>query len=75
MARKVGSRMFYDIAGILVLLLDIWALISILQGGGTPVEKLIWVLIILFLPLIGFIATTIYGLVYPSLLEKSRRAA
>ena len=27
------------------------------------------------LPLIGFIATTIYGLVYPSLLEKSARAA
>jgi len=27
------------------------------------------------LPLIGFIATTIYGLVYPSLLEKSAKAA
>jgi FHS family L-fucose permease-like MFS transporter len=27
------------------------------------------------LPLIGFIATTLYGLVYPRLLEKSARAA
>jgi hypothetical protein len=27
------------------------------------------------LPLIGFIATTIYGLVYPRLLEKSAQAA
>jgi len=27
------------------------------------------------LPLIGFIATTIYGLAYPCLLEKSAKAA
>ena len=58
---KGRLRMLYDVACILVLLLDIWALISILQGGGTPVEKLIWVLIILFLPLIGFILWYLIG--------------
>lgn len=53
--------MIYDIAGVLVLLLDIWALVTIIQSGGTPAEKLIWVLIILFLPLIGFILWYLIG--------------
>jgi hypothetical protein len=53
--------MLYDIAGVIVLLLDIWALITILQSGGTPVEKLIWVILILVLPLIGFIIWYLIG--------------
>jgi hypothetical protein len=53
--------MFYNIAGVIVLLLDIWALVSILQSGGTPVEKLIWVILILVLPLIGFILWYLIG--------------
>jgi len=56
-----GSRMFYDIGYVLVLLLDIWALIAILQSGGTPVERLIWVIIILVLPLIGFLIWYLIG--------------
>ena len=53
--------MFYDIGYVLVLLLDIWALISILQSGGTPVERLIWVIIILVLPLVGFLIWYLIG--------------
>jgi hypothetical protein len=59
--RERRLPMFYDVASVLVLLLDIWALISILQGGGTPVEKLIWVIVILLLPLIGFILWYLIG--------------
>jgi hypothetical protein len=53
--------MFYDVGGVLVFLLDIWALISILQSGGTPVERLIWVIIILVLPLVGFLIWYLIG--------------
>lgn len=53
--------MFYNVAGVIVLLLDIWALVSILQSGATPVEKLIWVILILVLPLIGFILWYLIG--------------
>jgi hypothetical protein len=53
--------MFYDIGGVLVFLLDIWALIAILQSGGTPVERLIWVIIILVLPLVGFLIWYLIG--------------
>jgi hypothetical protein len=51
----------YDIGGIIVLLLDIWALVGILQSGAPPIEKLIWVIVILFLPLIGFILWYLFG--------------
>ncbi len=47
--------MVYDLVGLITLLLVIWALVGILQSGGTPVEKLIWVIIVLVMPLIGFI--------------------
>ena len=53
--------MFYDIGGVIVFLLDIWALIAILQSGGTPVERLIWVIIILVLPLVGFVLWYLIG--------------
>jgi hypothetical protein len=53
--------MFYDLVGIITLLLVIWALIGILQSGAPPVEKLIWVLIILIIPLVGFLLWYIMG--------------
>lgn len=41
------------ILGILIFILDIWAIIQILQSGSQPGEKLLWVVIILLLPVIG----------------------
>ncbi len=49
------------IGGLILLALDIWALVSVLgsrEGTGT---KVIWTLVILFLPLVGFIAWLIFG--------------
>jgi len=43
------------IIGIIVLILDIWAIIQIVQSSATTGLKVIWVLVILFLPLIGLI--------------------
>lgn len=45
----------YDLIGLLVLLLAIWALVGILQSSASPVEKLIWVIVVLAMPLVGFI--------------------
>jgi Phospholipase_D-nuclease N-terminal len=53
--------MIYDIIGIIELLLVIWALIGILQSSASPVEKLIWVLIILIIPLVGFLLWYLIG--------------
>jgi hypothetical protein len=53
--------MIYDIVGIITLLLVIWALIGILQSGASPIEKLIWVIVILVIPLAGFLIWYLIG--------------
>jgi hypothetical protein len=49
------------IFALIVLAADIWAIIQILQSGHTSGTKLFWVLIILFLPVLGLIAWLIAG--------------
>ncbi len=46
---------FGGIIGIIILIADIWAIIQIIQSSATTGMKILWVLIILFLPLIGLI--------------------
>lgn len=43
------------IAGFIILVADIYAIIQILQSSAKGVEKLIWSLVIFFLPLFGLI--------------------
>ena len=49
------------IGGLILLGLDIWALISVIGSAETTGKKVIWVLAILFLPLLGFIAWLLFG--------------
>jgi len=49
------------IGGFILLALDIWALISVIGSNETTGKKVIWVVAILFLPLVGFIAWLIFG--------------
>ncbi|SOC18449.1 PLDc N-terminal domain-containing protein [Rhodobacter maris] len=49
------------IGGLLLLVLDLWALISVLGSGNSTGNKLLWVLLILFLPLLGFILWLLAG--------------
>jgi hypothetical protein len=41
--------------GLIVLIADIWALISILQSGADTGTKVLWVVLVIFLPVLGFI--------------------
>lgn len=47
--------------GLIVLALDIWAIISIVGSGASTGKKVLWVLLVLFLPLIGFIIWLLAG--------------
>ncbi len=49
------------IIGLIILILDIIAIVSVLMGGGSVVRKLLWILIILLLPLIGMILYFLIG--------------
>jgi hypothetical protein len=45
--------MGYGIVGLLILVLDIYVIMLILQGGGDSGKKLLWIIIVLLLPLLG----------------------
>lgn len=49
------------IGGFILLALDIWALISVIGSRATTSKKVIWVLVILFLPFLGFLAWLFLG--------------
>lgn len=43
------------ILGLLILIGDIWAIINILGSRSENLHKLLWILLVVFLPLIGLI--------------------
>ena len=49
------------IGGLIVLILDIWAIVSVLKSGAPSLNKVLWILLILVLPLIGFVIWFIAG--------------
>ncbi len=53
--------MEYGLLGVLVLIANIYAIIKILGSGASTAAKVIWTLVILFLPVLGFIAWLIAG--------------
>ena len=52
---------FTGIGGFILLALDIWALISVIGSNATTGRKVIWVIVILLLPLVGFILWLLFG--------------
>lgn len=47
--------------GFILLVLNLWAIVSIIGSGDSTGRKVLWVLAILFLPVLGFIAWLIFG--------------
>lgn len=47
--------------GLIVLALDVWALIHVVQSGTTTGGKVLWVLLILLLPVVGFLLWLVLG--------------
>jgi len=53
--------MIRALAGLLLFVADIWAIIRIAQSKAGTGEKIIWVVLILFLPFIGLVAWYFIG--------------
>ena len=53
--------MYYSIGGLLLLILAIFCILQVVQSGMDSTKKLIWILVILFLPLIGSILWLLIG--------------
>jgi len=47
--------------GLIWLIIVIWAIVKVAKSGAGRVAKLIWILVLLFFPLIGLIAWFIFG--------------
>ncbi|GEK46732.1 PLDc N-terminal domain-containing protein [Halomonas pacifica] len=47
--------------GLIWLIIVIWAIVKVAKSGAGPVVKLLWILILLFFPLIGLIAWLLLG--------------
>lgn len=47
--------------GLLVLIADIWAIVSVVQSSTTTGRKVLWILLILFLPVLGFLIWLLAG--------------
>jgi hypothetical protein len=52
---------FTGIGGLILLALDIWAIISVIGSNASTGAKVVWVLVILLLPLLGFLAWLFFG--------------
>lgn len=51
----------YGVIGLVIIILDIWAIIKILGSSASDVAKIVWTLVILVLPVIGLIAWALAG--------------
>ncbi|MEL7253973.1 MAG: PLD nuclease N-terminal domain-containing protein [Pseudomonadota bacterium] len=53
--------MEYGIGGLIVLILNVYAIYQVITSGATTAAKVVWTLAILILPILGFIAWLIAG--------------
>jgi hypothetical protein len=47
--------------GLIILVLDIWALVRVLGSGASTGSKVLWVVVILLLPVVGLILWALMG--------------
>ena len=41
--------------GLLVLIADVWAIVNIVQSGADTGRKVLWVVLVVVLPVLGFV--------------------
>jgi hypothetical protein len=51
----------FSIIGLVILVLDIIALVSLLQSGADTATKILWALLIILLPFIGMVLYFLMG--------------
>ena len=51
----------YSLMGLIILVLDIIAIVSILKSGADTGTKLLWVILVILLPVIGMVLYFLMG--------------
>ena len=50
-----------SLLGVIILILDVWAILSVLMGNSTIERKVLWMLVILLLPVLGILLYLFMG--------------
>lgn len=53
--------MEYSLLGVIIVVLDIIAIVSILSGRGSPGHKVLWTVLVLVFPILGLILYYLFG--------------
>ena len=57
----LGNPFGYGLCGLIIVILDVIALVEIVNSGRSTGDKLLWSLVIVFLPFVGLIAYYMFG--------------
>jgi len=49
------------LVGAIILLLDIFAIVSVLIGNSGAMRKVLWIVVILLLPVVGMVLYFVFG--------------
>jgi succinate dehydrogenase/fumarate reductase cytochrome b subunit len=52
---------YQGFGGLIVLIADVWAIVNIFQSGADTGKKVIWTVLVILLPVLGFILWLILG--------------
>lgn len=55
------SGQYYGVTGLIILILDVWAIVNVVNSTRTIGDKVLWAVLILLLPVLGFIAWFLAG--------------
>jgi hypothetical protein len=46
---------YQGLSGLIILIADVWAIVNIMQSGASTDKKVIWTVVVILLPVLGFI--------------------
>jgi succinate dehydrogenase/fumarate reductase cytochrome b subunit len=46
---------YQGIGGLIVLIADVWAIVNIFQSGADTGKKVLWTVVVILLPVLGFV--------------------
>lgn len=52
---------YHGLWGLLVLIADVWAIVTILQSSSDTTKKVVWTVVVIVLPVVGFLVWLIWG--------------
>ena len=55
------SYEYGGLGGLLVLIADVWAIVNVFQSSADTAKKVLWTVLIIVLPVLGFLLWLLFG--------------